>query len=435
MRDCAGKMAWVNDAALAEKWLAQWAPAQSTVEGTGLDDATVQRGKVIEAGLHVAHMTTGAATTPLASAIKALRLLNAAVNAAKHREADDLLDRVAHSEEGEKPQGRQLRRNPSEPEKEPSGAPRDAAGQAGRADTGETLAAGSLSNYGFKMVHGPVPWPTPDLCTMGACKQSREKLPEAGEGDGHTERRAGRRRGRRGGHRPKHGDNGVSGIDRGSVDACRDGASGEGSELVGKENDDDAGNNESDGNDDDVAEGRPESTEEEDTVEEQEGLRHLRSWCPLLSAVRAGTAKENPAAAVMDQAAVSAKPVQSCASNFEAAVMDQAAVSAINLCPHGHALRLTKCHANRKCQECRCKLKKGACAVVCTKDGCYLTCTGCTRENCGDDAITRLAEAERAELLAQLDQLKQREKCRAGIAPPSMVRAADGTSQFVIVPG
>eukprot|EP00419_Tripos_fusus_P056704 CAMPEP_0172927578 /NCGR_PEP_ID=MMETSP1075-20121228/217536_1 /TAXON_ID=2916 /ORGANISM="Ceratium fusus, Strain PA161109" /LENGTH=466 /DNA_ID=CAMNT_0013788837 /DNA_START=63 /DNA_END=1463 /DNA_ORIENTATION=+ len=182
LRDCAGKMAWINDAALAEQWLAQWAPVQSAVEGTGLDDATAQRGKVIEAGLHVAQMTTGAASTPLASAIRALRMLNASVNEAKHREAEDSSEHGAHSRKGEQRQSRRLHRHPSEPEKEPAGAPRNAGEQADTAGAAGTLEAASLCDYGFKLKLGPLPWPTMDPCatadpstaTDGGKKETQE---------------------------------------------------------------------------------------------------------------------------------------------------------------------------------------------------------------------------------------------------------------------
>ena len=84
VRDGSGKMLWVNDRSLADSLIAARGASQGASLYEGFADEVSQRAKVVEAGLATAQLLTGDATTPLASAVRALRQLNAAANAAKH---------------------------------------------------------------------------------------------------------------------------------------------------------------------------------------------------------------------------------------------------------------------------------------------------------------------------------------------------------------
>lgn len=76
-------MLWVNDPQLAASMVAAWSPVHDAL-GEAIDDEVHQRAKVVEAGLAAAKLTTGDVTTPLATAVRALRMLNSASNDAKH---------------------------------------------------------------------------------------------------------------------------------------------------------------------------------------------------------------------------------------------------------------------------------------------------------------------------------------------------------------
>jgi len=89
-------MLWVNDGELAQQLLASWAPTATVNE---LPDEFTQRAAVVEAGLRMQSMLTGDVCTPLATAIRAFRQLNAAAVAAKHHGHDE----DGHVEETPKP--------------------------------------------------------------------------------------------------------------------------------------------------------------------------------------------------------------------------------------------------------------------------------------------------------------------------------------------
>ena len=70
---------YINDAAMAERYLAMLAPSQVHVP-----DEVTQRMAVVEAGMRVSKCLGPHTTSPLAAAVSALRKLNAVVNVAKH---------------------------------------------------------------------------------------------------------------------------------------------------------------------------------------------------------------------------------------------------------------------------------------------------------------------------------------------------------------
>jgi len=98
VRDSAGKMLWINDAAMAQTFLAQWGPVHSMQCEA---DEFSQRAAVVESGLRLQTMMTGDVCTPLSTAIRALRTLNKAVADAKHSDGEQLrLDGKAGCEDG-----------------------------------------------------------------------------------------------------------------------------------------------------------------------------------------------------------------------------------------------------------------------------------------------------------------------------------------------
>ena len=77
-------MLWIDEEAMAHSFLAQWGPVHAEMHAASTDEIS-QRAAVVEAGLRAQTMLTGDVTTPLATAVRALRQLNSAVVYAKHQ--------------------------------------------------------------------------------------------------------------------------------------------------------------------------------------------------------------------------------------------------------------------------------------------------------------------------------------------------------------
>mmetsp|Transcript_125154 Transcript_125154/g.249870 ORF Transcript_125154/g.249870 Transcript_125154/m.249870 type:complete len:359 (+) Transcript_125154:38-1114(+) len=86
LRDARGVMLWVNSPEQAAELLKAWCPHGHAAEAHAGDDEVRQRAAVVEAGLATAKVLTGKVTTPLSTAVRALRQLNAAVADSKHQE-------------------------------------------------------------------------------------------------------------------------------------------------------------------------------------------------------------------------------------------------------------------------------------------------------------------------------------------------------------